>query len=242
MSWENGIAPAVEMSVLQQGRVQRVVTAPPKPNRATALGVAVGRRIRSRREEVGLTQEQLGARLSDPRTKGMVSQWEKGITTPSLEQLREIARELHTDQQWVAYGRSSGTISVAGKIVSGGLVVLDCNSAEYVAVPPTLHENGIDLSAWRVHTDSIPSLHEHDLIFATRKPVRDLRRTVGHDAIVELANGDMIYRRVQRSDKPGCISLTDQLGAAMLDVVPIQVFIVLSIVKASAVATLGGGA
>lgn len=204
---------------------------PAKPP-VTILGEEVGRRIRERREEVGLTQEQLGDRLSEPRTKGMISQWEKGTTTPTLEQIVEIARELHTDQTWVAFGSNSRTIPIIGQVITGGVVVVLNDVTERVAVPPAL-EGVLNLTAWRIYTDGIPSLHHGDLLFAGVE-TNDLNDAIGFDAIVELEAGKILYRRIEHGTKPGCVTLADTRGVAMPDVKPKHVWVVLSIVKGAA--------
>jgi transcriptional regulator with XRE-family HTH domain len=185
-----------------------------------------------------LTQEQLGERLSDPRSKGMISQWEKGTTTPTLEQLVEIARELHTDQSWVAFGTGSSTIPISGTIISGGLAVETPQEQARVAIPPAVGGQSIQLHAWRVKTDGIPSLHVDDVVFVAGTPGQDPSRAIGHDALVELSNGQTVFRRVEMSQKPGCINLVDHRGTVMADVVPAKLWIVVSIMKASAVEQL----
>lgn len=220
---------------------------PPKPpvrgkiSHHAQIGAAVGKRIRSRREEIGMTQEQLGERLSEPRTKGMISQWEKGTTVPTLEQIVEIARELHTDQSWVAFGGGSDTIPISGNIVAGGLVVATPNEQERAAIPPTIVDQSLQLHAWRVRTDGIPSLHAEDLVFVAGSPNQDPASAIGHDAVVELANGQTVFRRVEMSDRPGCVSLVDHRGSVMADVQPAKLWVVVSIVKASAVEGLRAG-
>lgn len=59
-------------------------------------------RIRERRKELEMSQESLANRLGV--TKGTVSQWEQGRTTPSGENLYNLARALGVDAQWILRG------------------------------------------------------------------------------------------------------------------------------------------
>lgn len=52
----------------------------------------LGARVEKRRHELGLTQEQLGARIKV--TKGQVSRIESGQSTPSLATLRLLSKAL----------------------------------------------------------------------------------------------------------------------------------------------------
>ncbi|CCF85311.1 helix-turn-helix domain-containing protein [Nitrolancea hollandica] len=57
----------------------------------------VGRRIRRAREELGLSQGDLGRLLSRPRTYAAISDIERGKTKLDVEELAEIARILQKD-------------------------------------------------------------------------------------------------------------------------------------------------
>ncbi|MBC3189594.1 helix-turn-helix transcriptional regulator [Pseudonocardia sp. C8] len=61
---------------------------------ATGAGPAVGERIRRTREERGLSVRELAARSA--LSAGLISQVERGITDPSLQTLRVIAKVLNT--------------------------------------------------------------------------------------------------------------------------------------------------
>ncbi|MCC4288484.1 LexA family protein [Vreelandella aquamarina] len=63
-------------------------------------------RIRNRRRERGLSQDALAKRLNI--TKGTISQWEQGRTTPSGENLYNLARELGVTARWVLEGGDLG--------------------------------------------------------------------------------------------------------------------------------------
>lgn len=62
----------------------------------------IGERIKNKRKEARLTQEQLAERLSV--TVGYVSQIERGITKPNLEMLSEICILLNCDIPFLTNG------------------------------------------------------------------------------------------------------------------------------------------
>ena len=71
--------------------------------------VAVGRRIRRAREECGLSQRQLAFPGCSP---AYISRIENGERIPSLQLLREIARRLEANEDFLATGRLSADVSV----------------------------------------------------------------------------------------------------------------------------------
>lgn len=56
----------------------------------------VGRRIRERRDELGMTQGELARKLSGNPDAAQVSRWERGIHEPSASRKEEIAAALDT--------------------------------------------------------------------------------------------------------------------------------------------------
>lgn len=62
----------------------------PRRSKPDALALAVGRRIRALREELGMTQEQL-AYTSALGSKGHLSSLEKGLVMPTVATLRALA-------------------------------------------------------------------------------------------------------------------------------------------------------
>jgi transcriptional regulator with XRE-family HTH domain len=65
----------------------------PRRTKPNALALAVGRRIKALREDLGLTQEQV-AYTSDLRSKGHLSSLEKGLVMPTVATLKAIADRL----------------------------------------------------------------------------------------------------------------------------------------------------
>ena len=66
----------------------------------------VGRRIRRAREELRLSQGDLGRMLSKPRTYAAISDIERGKTKLDVEELGEIARLLRKDVSYFLGGPS----------------------------------------------------------------------------------------------------------------------------------------
>lgn len=68
--------------------------------------VAIGSRIRSIRQEKGMTLEEFGNLFS--ASKSIASRWEKGISIPNAERLKAIAKVGDTSVENILYGSIEG--------------------------------------------------------------------------------------------------------------------------------------
>lgn len=68
----------------------------------TPKGIAIGARIRMTREQKGYSQDDLAAKLGV--TKGLVSQYETGTTTPPPHRFGRIAEVLGVSEGWLLTG------------------------------------------------------------------------------------------------------------------------------------------
>lgn len=59
----------------------------------------IGKRIRYRREQLGLTQQDLADRVN--ATQPQIGRYETGIFNPRLDKFVEIVRALHTTPNWL---------------------------------------------------------------------------------------------------------------------------------------------
>ena len=66
----------------------------PRTNPAPRLQTAFGEAVRARRREIGLSQEELGFEAELHRT--YVSQLERGLKSPSLATIEQLAQVLKT--------------------------------------------------------------------------------------------------------------------------------------------------
>ncbi len=65
--------------------------------------MGIGERITIGRKQMGHSQQTLADRIGITRTS--CSQWERGITAPSVEHLAEVACILKVNFEWLATGR-----------------------------------------------------------------------------------------------------------------------------------------
>lgn len=65
--------------------------------------MTIGQRIRERRDELGLSQRDLGRRLGLSSEVGgvAVARWEAGTRTPNLESVRKLASALRVSWVWL---------------------------------------------------------------------------------------------------------------------------------------------
>lgn len=71
----------------------------------------VGSRIKSARQRLGLTQEDLGCALKV--TRAAVAQWEAGESTPRFERLDQLATVLDVNKSWLVDGSANDLIHPA---------------------------------------------------------------------------------------------------------------------------------
>lgn len=81
--------------------------------------MSIGKRISERREELGLTQEELGRQVGV--IKGAVSAWESGATPVSLRRARTLANILSRSVIWLVHGVEPGAIE--SNQIDGGSIV-----------------------------------------------------------------------------------------------------------------------
>ncbi|MCH7699028.1 MAG: helix-turn-helix transcriptional regulator [Chloroflexi bacterium] len=79
----------------------------------------IGRRIRSAREDAGLSQEQLGNRLDPPRSHAAVSDMERGVTNVGAGVLAQLANILDRPPGYF-YGVQTSTRDAASAFQARG--------------------------------------------------------------------------------------------------------------------------
>lgn len=83
--------------------------------------VAVGRRIRERRIELGLSTAEVGASLRERKLRGYSQQnivtLEKGATKDPRRQVMDLAGPLYTSEEWLLYG--TGKRAVGSPVMTG---------------------------------------------------------------------------------------------------------------------------
>jgi transcriptional regulator with XRE-family HTH domain len=65
--------------------------------------LAMGHRLKRRREEIGLSQQQLALRIR--KTQSCISLWENGVNGTNMDCFFELADVLRVDARWLATGK-----------------------------------------------------------------------------------------------------------------------------------------
>lgn len=68
-----------------------------------------GERLRERREELGLKQDHVGRRMSDPVSGNVVSRWERGVNMPRDRYVIQLADVLGVNPDYLWGGNRPGT-------------------------------------------------------------------------------------------------------------------------------------
>lgn len=192
-------------------------------------------RLRHRRTELGITQEQLARAVG--RTKGAISHYEKGEVQPPDETKVALARALKVAPGWLAFGDDDSAgfnlsfTRITGIIASGGRVSL--KGGEVVAVPPGFM--GDHVFAYMVNDATLaPQIGPGDLIYTETTPTSDLESLLGQPAVVELRTGVRLLRVIEPSLVPGMVTLTASNAQVLPDVEPRGAYPVIAITKAIA--------
>lgn len=102
------------------------------------MGEALGSRIKAARQERGLSQAALAARLGV--TRPAVTQWEGGRIEPDSENLRNLAAALDVDFGWLAQGdeiTGARPMPVKGAVEAGSW--REANGRKYGSIPVAPH-------------------------------------------------------------------------------------------------------
>lgn len=59
----------------------------------------IGTRIRDARKEAGLTQAGLASSVG--RSQNTISDWERGVATPGLDEIFELSKSLEVNPAWI---------------------------------------------------------------------------------------------------------------------------------------------
>lgn len=138
-------------------------------------------RIRQRREELGISQEELAARMGY-RSKSSITKIEKGINDIPQNKLEDFAAALETSTAWLL-GLEGGEMAavppgfdpiprmtrvpLVGSIACGTPITAEQNIERYIGVPADWHAD----FALTCHGDSMaPTIQDGDIVCIRRQP------------------------------------------------------------------------
>lgn len=137
-------------------------------------------RIRQRREELGMSQEELAARMGY-RSKSSITKIEKGVNDIPQNKLEDFAAALETTTAWLL-GLEAETVPVpagfeplprmtqvplVGSIACGTPITAEQNIERYIGVPADWHAD----FALTCHGDSMsPTIRDGDIVCIRLQP------------------------------------------------------------------------
>ena len=136
-------------------------------------------RIRQRREELGMSQEELASRMGY-RSKSSITKIEKGINDIPQNKLEDFADALETSTAWLLGLDSGGEVPrgfepmprmarvpLVGSIACGTPITAEQNIERYIGVPAAWHAD----FALTCHGDSMaPTIQDGDIVCIRRQP------------------------------------------------------------------------
>lgn len=120
----------------------------------TQFRAAVGQRLRKARDQAGLTQEQVSAKLGDGFSTASLYRWENGKEMPSLDKAATLASLYDVSLDWLVGRAQCSSLLVPGRVLidvhATKLVEQAAENGSMRDLPPhLLRRPGIDY-AWRV--------------------------------------------------------------------------------------------
>ena len=138
----------------------------------------LSRRIRHRREELGLSQEELADRMGY-RSKSSITKLEKGVNDLPQSKLEELAAALHTTSAWLLGLDipapppgfeplpAMAQVPLVGSIACGTPITAEQNIECYIGVPAAWHAD----FALTCHGNSMaPTICDGDIVCIRRQP------------------------------------------------------------------------
>ncbi len=137
-------------------------------------------RIRLRREELGMSQEELASRMGY-RSKSSITKIEKGINDIPQNKLEDFAAALETSTAWLLGLENGGgvipegfetmprmaRVPLVGSIACGTPITAEQNIERYIGVPADWHAD----FALTCHGDSMaPTIQAGDIVCIRRQP------------------------------------------------------------------------
>ena len=137
-------------------------------------------RIRLRREELGMSQEELASRMGY-RSKSSITKIEKGINDIPQNKLEDFAAALETSTAWLRGLENGGgviregfeamprmaRVPLVGSIACGTPITAEQNIERYIGVPADWHAD----FALTCHGDSMaPTIQDGDIVCIRRQP------------------------------------------------------------------------
>ena len=137
-------------------------------------------RIRQRREELGMSQEELAARMGY-RSKSSITKIEKGINDIPQNKVEDFAAALETTTAWLLGLESEVSavpagfeplprmtqVPLVGSIACGTPITAEQNIERYIGVPADWHAD----FALTCHGDSMaPTIRDGDIVCIRRQP------------------------------------------------------------------------
>lgn len=165
--------------------------------------MTIGDRIRQRREELHMSQDEL-ARLLGYKSRSTIAKIEIGMNDVTQSKIMAFAVALHTTPQWLMnfetdspVPRAKGVrIPILGRVAAGIPIDAIEDIEDYEEIPQSMAKTG-EFFALRIAGKSMePRIMEGDVVIVKKQPCVD-----SGDVAVVLVNGDSAtVKQVTKSD------------------------------------------
>ncbi len=187
------------------------------------MAYGIGSRLIQAREARGLSRERVAEILGISVSTIQHHENERNQLRPDTTMA--YARLYRVDPNWIftSYGKGpDGTnvgVPLLGKIGAGAVVYpFDSGAIDQIEPPPGCPP---DAQAFRVEGDSqYPAYYDGDIIVAV--PCSDVLDVVNRDAVVDLADGRRLLKRLTLGSRPGFFHLQSHNAPTITDAQVVQ--------------------
>lgn len=167
----------------------------------------LGARLRSFREQMGISQADLGAKLRPKAGQQQIAKLEKGERELTVAWMRKLAPVLGVQVRDFLDNEARPTVPLVGMVLAGGDQIEfldDGGELDRVEAPPGAHDG----FAVGVRGNSMaPRFFEGETVFYSRRRGLDPAGFLNRDCVVRLADGRTLLKRVEPGSRRGLYTL-----------------------------------
>ena len=182
-------------------------------------GSTFGRQVAGAAHDAGMSQVELARRIGRHQTA--IGPYERDEYEPPRDVVEKLALVLETSPEYLYFGRSPLQISPAGG--RAGSAALACSRPPHEATMELVQLRDEQLRGYRVRDDSMaPVFRPGQLALALAGGMAGPGALLGRDALVELADGGSLLRRLLPSSDAATASTSLPTMRRLLPMVAVQ--------------------
>lgn len=163
--------------------------------------MGLGTRIRQHRIALGMSQEELGEKVTPPRTREAVTKWENGVSKPRPDTIAQLARIFGvtiSELMGEDAGLRSGVRMPLYGCTHAGEPMEEIEGDDYAYVPPVVAQNHPRGFLLRVRGGCMDRVIPDGSLVCVDP---DAEPSTGRIVVVEPTEGESVMRRIYRGNR-----------------------------------------